>query len=48
MGCYLEVARSVPMDENIKNAIWHQFGGAIDMLDDAFSACPYELWQVTV
>lgn len=24
--------------------IWHQFGAAIDMLDDALRACPDELW----
>jgi hypothetical protein len=36
------------MDENVKRAVWNQFGGAIDMLDDALSACPEELWQATV
>ncbi len=25
--------------------IWHQFGAAIDMLDNAIEACPDELWQ---
>jgi hypothetical protein len=25
--------------------IWHQFGAAIDMLDNAIQACPDDLWQ---
>jgi hypothetical protein len=33
------------MDKNWKAIIWHQFGAAIDMLDNALSACPDELWQ---
>jgi hypothetical protein len=28
-----------------KTIIWQQFGAAIDMLDDAFGACPDELWH---
>lgn len=33
------------MDKNWKAIIWHQFGAAIDMLDNALKACPDELWQ---
>ena len=25
--------------------LWHQFGAAIDMLDDAIKNCPNELWE---
>lgn len=36
------------MDDNLKTAIWNQFGSAIDMLENALRACPDELWQVYV
>src|SRR5262245_11057123 len=32
------------MDSILKTAIWQQFGAAIDMLDNAISACPDQLW----
>lgn len=28
----------------MKDIVWHQFGAAIDMLDNAIMACPEELW----
>jgi hypothetical protein len=28
-----------------KTIIWHQFGAAIDMLDNALRACPDQLWR---
>jgi len=31
-----------------KEALWEQLGAAIEMLDNAFSNCPNELWQATV
>lgn len=34
------------MDTSWKTALWHQFGAAIDMLDNAVRACPDELWRV--
>ena len=33
------------MDMTWNASIWHQFGAAIDMLDNALRACPDELWQ---
>lgn len=33
------------MDMTWKASVWHQFGAAIDMLDNALRACPDELWQ---
>lgn len=33
------------MDMSWKASVWHQFGAAIDMLDNALRACPDELWQ---
>lgn len=33
------------MDSAWKAIIWHQFGAAIDMLENALRACPDELWQ---
>jgi hypothetical protein len=33
------------MDPFWKDAIWQQFGAAIDMLEDAIRACPDEHWQ---
>ena len=32
------------MDTIWKTMIWHQFGAAIDMLDNAMRACPDDLW----
>ena len=29
-----------------KTILWHQFGAAMDMLDNALCACPHELWLV--
>ncbi len=34
------------MDTTWRTSIWHQFGAAIDMLDNALAACPDELWRV--
>lgn len=34
------------MDDNLNTAIWHQFGSAIDMLENALRACPDDLWHV--
>lgn len=33
------------MKPSIKTSIWQQFGGAIDMLDNAIRTCPDELWH---
>jgi hypothetical protein len=33
------------MNTNWSNKLWQQFGAAIDMLANALSACPDELWQ---
>ena len=33
------------MDTTFKVNIWQQFGAAIDMLDNALSACPDHLWH---
>jgi DinB superfamily len=33
------------MDATWKEAIWRQFGAAIDMLENALLACPDELWS---
>jgi len=32
------------VDSIWRTGIWHQFGAAIDMLDNAILACPEELW----
>ena len=32
------------MNPEIKKIIWHQFGAAIDMLENAMNACPDENW----
>ena len=29
----------------IRDVVWRQFGGAIDMLENAMRACPEELWS---
>ena len=36
------------MDTRLKTGIWQQFGAAIDMLDDAISACPERLWSAVL
>lgn len=33
------------MESSLKTNIWHQFGAAIDMLDNALRACPDQLWH---
>jgi hypothetical protein len=33
------------MDGLWRTALWKQFGAAIDMLDNALTACPASLWQ---
>lgn len=33
------------MNDFWKNALWHQFGAAIDMLENAINACPEDLWS---
>ena len=32
------------MLETLKPLLWQQFGGAIDMLGNAITACPVEVW----
>ncbi len=32
------------MIEPLKNALWHQFGAAIDMLENAIRVCPDHVW----
>jgi hypothetical protein len=32
------------MDATLRTVLWHQFGGAIDMLENAIRSCPDELW----
>lgn len=32
------------MHTNLKSIVWHQFGAAIDMLENAMIACPDDLW----
>jgi uncharacterized damage-inducible protein DinB len=36
------------MPETVRNALWQQFGGAVDMLDNALAACPDELWTASL
>jgi hypothetical protein len=33
------------MDDTWKTIVWHQFGAAIETLENALNACPQELWQ---
>lgn len=33
------------MDKAWRTMIWRQYGGAIDMLEDAMRACPDDLWN---
>src|SRR5215467_6768053 len=35
----------IEMQMSWQASVWRQFGAAIDMLDNALSACPDELWQ---
>ncbi len=32
------------LDEQLKEAIWRQFGASIEMLENAIRACPEEIW----
>lgn len=32
------------MDSTWKQTLWQQFGGAVDMLENAMRACPEDLW----
>jgi hypothetical protein len=32
------------MSDGMKNTLWQQFGAAIDMLENAISACPSHVW----
>lgn len=36
------------MSDLWKANLWQQFGAAVDMLDDAISVCPDQLWTATV
>lgn len=36
------------MDNGLKTLVWQQFGAAIDMFDDAISACPDHLWTAAL
>jgi hypothetical protein len=36
------------MDGSLKTLLWHQFGAAIDMLDDALRLCPNNLWETVL
>lgn len=36
------------MNTSLKTSIWQQFGAAIDMLDDAISLCPEQLWNAVL
>ena len=40
------IMRSNYMNGLWKTSLWQQFGTAIDILDDATSACPEQLWMV--
>ncbi|CAN5448715.1 hypothetical protein BH10BAC5_BH10BAC5_15290 [soil metagenome] len=33
------------MDNSLKEILWYQFGGSIDMLENAIAMCPEELWD---
>lgn len=33
------------VDSTLKTILWQQFGAAIDMLDNAVTACPEDLWH---
>lgn len=36
------------MDTSLKTLVWQQFGAAIDMLNDAISLCPGQLWTAVL
>jgi uncharacterized damage-inducible protein DinB len=36
------------MDNAIKNALWQQYGAAIDMLEDGIQRCPEAVWQAVM
>lgn len=36
------------MDTVLKDIIWRQYGAAIDMLDEAISLCPDDLWTAVM
>ena len=40
-----KVAGSIDMDRTWKDIIWHQFGATINMLENALSASPDDLWR---
>jgi hypothetical protein len=33
------------MDQNLRTVLWHQLGASIDMLENAITACPEEVWS---
>jgi hypothetical protein len=33
------------MDNSLKETLWNQFGASIDMLENALTLCPVELWN---
>lgn len=33
------------MESSVNKLLWQQFGAAIDMLENALTACPNELWN---
>jgi len=36
---------SLRVDPTFKATVWHQFGAAIDMLENAMRACPEAVWE---
>ena len=34
----------IQVDAGLKTILWHQFGAAIDMLENAINACPDRVW----
>ncbi|GAB4513081.1 MAG: hypothetical protein OHK0046_13490 [Anaerolineae bacterium] len=36
------------MDQALKDAVWRQFGAAMDTLEDAINLCPEHLWTVAL
>lgn len=35
------------MDKIFKDALWHQFGASLDMLENAIAMCPESMWTTT-
>jgi hypothetical protein len=33
------------MDQNLRTILWQQFGASIDMLENAITACPEDVWS---